>query len=150
MSRLLASPRPALQAIIYSRQSAHVGVPTVPEERAMPVVSYSLASPQRPPYAVLVLIFFRFVSAAQLVLILVFFQKPIRSWELIANVTHLLFSHMLLLQLVFILGPFARNRLFSLLDTAADGSCHVDLKRQILALKSKIRQLYHISLWEWL
>ena len=64
--------------------------------------------------------------------------------------THLLFSHMLLLQLVFILRPFARNSLFPLLNTATDGSCHVDLKRQILALKSKIRQLYHVSLWEWL
>ena len=116
----------------------------------MPVVAYSLAPPQRPPCAVLVLILFRFVSAAQLVLILVFFQKPIRSWELIADVTHLLFSHMLLLQLVFILRPFARNGLFPLLDTAADGSCHVDLKGQILALRSKIRQLYHVSLWEWL
>src|SRR6185437_16558518 len=136
---LLASPRPALQAIIYSRQSAHAGIPTVPEERAMPVVSYSLASPQRPSCAVLVLILFRFVSAAQLVPILVFFQKPIRSWELITDVTHLLFSHMSLFQLVFILGPFARNGLLPLLDTAADGSCHVDLKRQIPALRSKIR-----------
>ena len=116
----------------------------------MPVVLYSLASPQRPPCVVLVVILFRFVSAAQLVLILVFFQKPIRSWELIADVTHLLFSHMLLLQLVFILRPFARNGLFPLLDTAADRSCHVDLKRQILVLRSKIRQLYHVSLWEWL
>src|SRR6185312_12653226 len=116
----------------------------------MPVVSYSLASPQRPPCAVLVLIFLRFVSAAQLVLILVFFQKPIRSWELIADVTHLLFSHMLSFQLMFILGPFARSGLSPLLITAAHGSRHVDLKRQILALSSKIRQLYYISLWEWL
>ena len=104
----------------------------------MPVVSYSLASPQRPPCAVLVLIFFRFISVAQLVLILVFFQKPIRSWELIADVTHLFFNNMLLLQLVFILRPFARNGIFPLLDTTVDGSCHVDLKCQILALRSKI------------
>src|SRR6185295_20412892 len=89
---LLASPRPALQAIIYSRQSAHAGIPTVPEERAMPVVSYSLASPQRPPCAVLILIFFQFIPAMQLVLILVFFQKPIRSQKLVADVTHLFFS----------------------------------------------------------
>ena len=41
----LASPRPALQAIIDSKQSAHAGIPTVPEERAMPVVAYSLAPP---------------------------------------------------------------------------------------------------------
>ena len=62
--------------------------------------------------------------------------------------THLLFSHMLLLQLVFILGPFARNGIFPLLDTVAAGSCHVDLECQILALGSEIRQLHHISLWE--
>ena len=104
----------------------------------MPVVAYSLASPQRPPCAVLILLLFRFVSAAQLVLILVFFQKPIRGWELVADVTHLLLNHMLLLQLVFILGPFARNGLFPLLDTTVDGSCHVDLKCQILALGSEI------------
>ena len=111
----------------------------------MPVVAYSLAPPQRPPCAVLILLLFRFISAAHFVLILVLFQKPIRSWELIADVTHLLFSHMLLFQLVFILGPFTRNGLFPPLVTAADGSCHVDLKRQILALRSKIRQLYHVS-----
>ena len=116
----------------------------------MPVVAYSLAPPQRPPCAVLILLLFRFVSAAQVVLILVFFQKPIRSCELIADVTHLFFGNMLLLQLVFILGPFARRGLFPLLDTAAHGSRHVDLERQVLALRSKIRQLYHVSLWEWL
>ena len=116
----------------------------------MPVVTYSLAPPQRHPCAVLILLLFRFISATQLVLILVFFQKPIRSWELIADVTHLLLSHMLLFQLVFILRLFARNGLSPLLVTAAHGPCHVDLKRQILAHRSKIRQLYHVSLWEWL
>src|SRR6185503_8396920 len=100
-----------LQAIIYSRQSAHDGIPAIPEERAVPVVAYSLATPQCPPCAVLVLIFFRFVSAAHLVLVLVLFQKPIRSWKLVADVTHLLFSHMLLFHLVFILRPFARSGL---------------------------------------
>src|SRR6185312_3894737 len=90
----LASPRPALQAIIDSRQSAHAGIPTVPEARAMPVVAHSLAPPQCPPCTVLILLF-RFISAAQLVLILVFFKKPIGSWELIADVMHLFFSNML-------------------------------------------------------
>ena len=116
----------------------------------MPVVVYSLASPQHPPCAVLILILFRFVSAAQLVLVLVLFQKPIGSWELIADVTHLFFSNMLLLRLVFILGPFARSGLSPLLVMAAHGFRHVDLKRQILALRSKILQLHHVSLWEWL
>ena len=97
---LLASPRPALQAIIYSRQPAHAGIPTVPEEWEMPVIAYSLVSPQRPPCAVLVLLLFRFISAAHFVLILVLFQKPIGNWEQIADVTHLFFSNMLL-------GPFA-------------------------------------------
>ena len=101
---MLASLRPAFQAIIYSRQSIHARILTVPEERAMPVVSYSLASPQRPPCAVLVLIFFRFVSAAQLVLVLVLFQKPIGSRKLITDVTHLLFSNMLLPWFILILG----------------------------------------------
>ena len=104
----------------------------------MPVVAYSLAPPQHPPCAVLILLLFRFISAAQLVLVLVFFQKPIGSWELVADVTHLFFSDMLLLWLVFILGPFARYSLFPLPNTVADGSCHVDLKCQILALGSKI------------
>src|SRR6185436_4740723 len=99
---LLASSRPALQAIIYCRQLAHARIPTVPEERAVPVVAYSLASPQCPSCTVLVLILFRFVSAAQLVLVLVLFLKLIRSWKLIADVTYLLFSHLLLFQLVFI------------------------------------------------
>ena len=65
----------------------------------MLVVAYSLASPQCPSCAVLILIFFRLVLAAQLVLVLVLFQKPIRSWKLVADVMHLLFSHMLLFQL---------------------------------------------------
>jgi hypothetical protein len=104
----------------------------------MPVIAYSLAPPQRRPCAVLVLIFFRFISVAQLVLVLVFLQKPIRSWELITDVTHLLFSHMLLLQLVFILRPFARNGLSPLLVTVAHGSRHVDLECQILALGPEI------------
>ena len=104
----------------------------------MLVVAYSLALPQRPPCAVLILLLFRFISAAQLVLILVFFQKPIGSWELVADVTHLFFSGMLLLWIVFILEPFARNSLFPLPNTVVDGSCHVDLECQILALGSKI------------
>ena len=87
------------------------------------MVAYSLASSQCPPCAVLVLVFLRFVSAAQLVLVLVLFQKLIRSWKLVADVTHLLFSHMLLFQFVFILSH---------------GSLHVDLECQILALGSEI------------
>ena len=47
--------------------------------------------------------------------------------------THLLLSHMLLFQLVFILGPFARSGLFPLLVTATHGCRHVNLERQILA-----------------
>ena len=90
------------------------------------MVTYSLAPPQRPSCAVLVLVFFRFVSAAQLVLVLVLFQEPIRSWKLVANVTHLLFSHMF--QLVFILRPFARSGLSLLLVVAVHRSHHVDLE----------------------
>jgi len=116
----------------------------------MPVVAYSLASPQCPSCAVLILILFRFVSAAQLVLVLVLFQKPIRNWKLAADVTHLLFSHMLLLQLVFILRPLARSGLSPLLVMAAHGSHHVDLECQILSLGSEIGQLHHFSLWEML
>ena len=115
----------------------------------MPVVAYSLTPPQCPSRAVLILLLFRFIPATQLVLILVFFQEPIGSWELIADVTHLFFSNMLLLRLIFILGPFARIGLSKpLLVTAAYGSRHVNLERKILALRSKIRQLHHVSLWE--
>ena len=60
----------------------------------MPMVTYSLAPPQRPSCAVLVLVFFRFAPAAQLVLVLVFFQEPIRSWKLVVDMTYLFFSHM--------------------------------------------------------
>ena len=91
----------------------------------MPVIAYSLAPPQRPPCAVLVLLLFRFISAAQLILVLIFFQKPIGSWELIA---YLFFSNILLLQLVFILGLFARSGLSPLFVTAAHGSRHVNLE----------------------
>jgi len=105
----------------------------------MSVVAYSLAPPQRSPRAVLVLLF-RFIPATQVVLILVFFKKPIGSWELIADVTHLFFSNMLLLRLIFILRPFARIGLSKpLLVTAAYGSHQVNLERKILALGSKIR-----------
>ena len=75
-SRLDGVPEACTQAIIYSRQSAHAGIPIVPEEWAMLVVAYSLAPPQRPPCAVLILLLFRFIPATQLVLILVFFKKP--------------------------------------------------------------------------
>jgi hypothetical protein len=87
---------------------------------------------------VLILLFFRFVLVAQLVLVLVLFQKPIGSWELIVDVTHSFFSNMLLLWLVSILGPFARSGLLPLLVTAVHGSRHVDLERQVLALGSEI------------
>ena len=92
------------------------------------MVAYSLAPSQRPSRAVLVLVFFRFASAAQLVLVLVFFQEPIRSWELVADMTYLLFSHMLLLHLAFILRPFAKNGLSPLLVMVAHRSHHVDLE----------------------
>ena len=98
----------------------------------MPVVAHSLAPPQRSPHVVLVLLLFRFIPAMQLVLILVFFKKPIGSWESIVDVTHLFFSNMLLLRLVFILGTFARIGLFPLLVTAAYGSV-----RQTLTNKRK-------------
>ena len=78
------------------------------------------------------------------------FQEPIGSSELIADVTHLFFSNMLLLRLAFILGPFARSGLFPLLVTAAHGSRHVNLERQVLSLRSRVRHLHHVSLWEWL
>ena len=104
----------------------------------MPVVAHSLAPPQRSCSTVLVLLLFQFIPAMQLVLILVFFKKPIGSWELIADVTHLFFSNMLLLRLVFILGSFARIGLFPLLVTVAYGSHHVNLERKILAIRSKI------------
>ena len=104
----------------------------------MPVVAYSLAPSQRPSRAVLVLVFFRFASAAQVVLVLVFLQKPIRSWKLIADVTYLLYSHMLLFQLVFILRPFARSGLSPLLVMAAHRSHHVDVECQVLALGPEV------------
>ena len=116
----------------------------------MPVVVYSLASPQRPSRTVLVLLFFRLIPATQLVLILILFQKPIGSWELVTDVTHLFFSNMLLLWLIFILGLFARNGLSPLLTTVALGPRHVNLECKILAPRSKIRQLHHVSLREWL
>src|SRR6185437_16520644 len=114
----------------------------------MPVVAYSLAPSQCPSCAVLVLVFFRFASAAQVILVLIFFQKPIRSWKLIADVVHLLFSHVPLLQLTFILRPFARSGLSPLPVMAAHGSHHVDLECQVLALGSESRQLHHVSLLE--
>ena len=92
------------------------------------MVTYSLAPTQRPPCAVLILLFFRLISATQLVLIFVFFQKPIGSWKLIADVTHLPFSNMLSSWLILILGPFARNSLSPLLVTTAYRPGHVDLE----------------------
>jgi hypothetical protein len=32
-------PRSALQAILGSRQSTHAGIPTIPEEKAMPMIT---------------------------------------------------------------------------------------------------------------
>ena len=96
-SRLTGVPEASTPGNHRYRQSAHAGIPIVPEERAMPVVAHSLAPPQRSPRAVLVLLLFRFIPATQLVLILVFFKKPIGSWELIVDVMHLFFSNMLLL-----------------------------------------------------
>ena len=92
------------------------------------MVAYSLVPPQRSPRGVLVLLLFRFIPAMQLVLILVFLKKPIGSWELITDVTHLLFSNMLSPWLILILGPFARNGLSPLLVTTAYGPRHVDLE----------------------
>ena len=94
----------------------------------MLVVAYSLAPPQRPPCAVLVLLFFRLISAMQLVLIFIFFQKPIGSWKLITDVTHLFFSNMLPPWLILILGPLDRNGLSPLLVTTAYRPRHVDLE----------------------
>ena len=55
----------------------------------------------------------------QLVPIFILFQKPIRSWELITDVTHLLFSNMLSPWLILILWMFARNDLSPLPVTTA-------------------------------
>ena len=86
----------------------------------------------------LVLIFFLFIPAVQLVLVLVLFQKPIRSWKLVADVTHLLFGYMSLFRLAFILRPFARNGLSPVFVATAHMPCHVDLERKILARRSKV------------
>ena len=94
----------------------------------MPVVAYGLVPSQRPPCAALILLFFRLISATQLVLIFILFQKPIGSRKLITDVTHLLFSNMLSPWFVVVLGPFARNGLSPLLVTTAYWPCHVDLE----------------------
>ena len=94
----------------------------------MPVVAYSLTPSQRPPCAVLILLFFRLISATQLVLIFIFFQKPVRSWKLITDATHLLFSNMLSPWLILIIGPFDRNGLPPLLVMTAYRPRHVDLE----------------------
>ena len=94
----------------------------------MPVVAYSLTPSQRPPCAVLILLFFRLISATQLVLIFILFQKPIGSRKLITDVTHLLFSNMLSPRFILILGLFARNGLSSLLVTTTYRPRHVDLE----------------------
>ena len=94
----------------------------------MPVVAYSLESSKCPPCAALILLFFRLISATQLVLILIFFQKPIGSRKLITDVTHLLFSNMLSPWLILVLWPFARNGLSPLLVTMAYRPRHVDLE----------------------
>ena len=92
------------------------------------MVAYSLAPSQRPPCAVLVLLFFRLISATQLVLIFILFQKPIGSRKLVTDVTHLLLSNMLSPWFILTLGLFARNGLSPLLVTTAYGPRHVDLE----------------------
>jgi len=104
----------------------------------MPVIAYSLAPPQRPSRAVLVLLFFQLIPVTQLVLILIFFQKPIGSWELVTDVTHSFFNNVLLFWFTLILGPFAKNGLSPLLFAAAHGPRHVNLECKILVRRRKI------------
>ena len=92
------------------------------------MVAYGLVPSQRPPCAAVILLFFRLISATQLVLIFILFQKPIGSRKLIMDVTHLLFSNMLPPWFILILGLFARNGLSPLLVTTAYRPAHVDLE----------------------
>jgi len=82
------------------------------------------------------------------VLIFIFFQKPVRNWELITDVTNLFFSNVLLPWFISILGPLARNGLPPLLITTVHRSSHVDLERKILAHRGKVWKLHHVDLWE--
>jgi len=114
------------------------------------VIAYSLSSSQHSSHVVLVFFLFRFIPATQLILIFIFLKKPVGNWDLIADMTHLFFSDVMLLRLMFNIGLFARIGLSLLLSMAVYGSRHVDLERKTLAFTPRIRQLHHVSLREWL
>jgi hypothetical protein len=66
--------RSALRAIIDGRQLAHTGIPTVLEERAMPMIVWIFTSLQTLPSMVFTFFVFWFVLAVLLILVFIFLE----------------------------------------------------------------------------
>jgi hypothetical protein len=100
-----------LWAVSSSRQSTHTRIPTVPEKRAMPMITRVFMSLQTLPSTSLVLFFLRFSPETLLVLVLVRLEKIRRSRPLILDMPHLFFYN---ITFFFFLGLIARISLFIL------------------------------------
>jgi hypothetical protein len=98
-----------------SRQPTHTGIPTVPEERAVPMITGVFALPQMLSSAMLIFFFLRLPLEALLVLVFIFSKKIRRSWPLIPHIPYLFFCDIYFL---LFLGPIAGISLFAL-DLAA-------------------------------
>jgi hypothetical protein len=139
-------PRSALQAILDTRQSAHTGVPTILEERAMPMITRISPLLQTFPNTTLILFILRFTLEMLLVLVFILLEEIGRSRPLIPDVPYLLFRDVSLFPF---LGLMAGIGLFIPCITTWRRPCHIDAKCKIqLSSRRSVTTLYHIHAWE--
>jgi hypothetical protein len=84
-------PRSALREILDGRQSAHARVPTIFEERAMPMITRIFPLLQTFPSTALILVLLRLTLEILLVLVFILFEEIGRSRPLIPDMHYLLF-----------------------------------------------------------
>jgi hypothetical protein len=121
-------PGSTLQTILSSGQSAHARVPTILEERAMPMITRVFPLLQTFPSTAFIFFLLRLALETLLVLVLVLFEEIGRSWPLISDMPYLFFHD---ISLFPFLGPIARIGLFILGLAVWCKPCHVNAECEI-------------------
>jgi hypothetical protein len=124
----ISLPGSTLRAILGSRKLTHAGIPTILEERAMPMITRVFPFLQTFSSMVFILFLLSLTLETLLVLVFVLLEEIGRGWPLIPDMPYLFFCD---ISLFSFLGPIARIGLFILGSTAWCKPCHVNAKCEI-------------------
>jgi hypothetical protein len=114
--------------MLSSGQSAHAKVPTILEERAMPMITRVFPLLQTFSYTAFILFLLRLALETLLVLVLLLFEEIGRNWPLIPDMPYLFFHDIIPFPLF---GAIARIGLFILGSAAWCKPFHLNAECEI-------------------